>query len=88
MKKNKKERTKSEVIGTVISDKMSKTIVVEVGRMAVHPVFKKITRRFVKIKAHDEKNLAKTGDRVKLRKTRPISRDKRWRLAHVVGKTV
>jgi len=86
MKKSKKNHARREVLGTVVSDKMEKTIVVEVGRVMVHPVFKKTMRRWSKIKAHDEKNLAKTGDVVKLRETRPVSKDKRWRLAGVVEK--
>lgn len=87
MKKSKKGRVKrKEVVGTVVSDKMSKTIVVEVGRLAVHPVFKKTIRQFSKIKVHDEKNSAKIGDVVKVRQARPVSKDKRWRLIGIIEK--
>jgi len=87
MRKDKKRRAKKETLGTVVSDKMDKTIVVEVSRLTVHPVFKKTIRRFNKIKVHDEKNAAKTGDVVKLKKTRPFSKDKRWQLTEIIGKT-
>ncbi len=86
MGKNSKNRAKKEVLGTVVSDGMEKTIVVETGRVTVHPVFKKTIRRFSKIKAHDEKNTAKKGDIVKLRETRPVSKEKRWLLAGVIKK--
>ena len=81
MRKNKKE-----MVGTVISDKMNKTIVVRVSRHTVHPVFNKTIRQFNKFKAHDEKNEAKTGDRVKIRAARRLSRDKRWNLIGVLEK--
>ncbi len=86
MKKSKKRHAGKEVFGTVVSDKMDKTIVVEVGRVTVHPIFKKTMRRRSKVKAHDEKNSAKTGDTVKLREARPVSKDKCWRLAGVIRK--
>lgn len=86
MWKNKKNRVRKEAIGTVVSDRMDKTIVVKIGRLTVHPVFKKTIRRFSKIKAHDEKNSAKKGDVVKLREVRPVSKDKRWRLVGIVEK--
>ena len=89
MKKSKKALAKSvqkEMIGMVISEKANKTIVVRVGHITVHPVFKKTIKRYNKFKAHDEKNEAKTGDAVKIRETRPVSRDKRWRLIEVVKK--
>lgn len=72
--------------GVVVSDKMDKTIVVRVGRLTVHPVFKKRIRVFKKLKAHDEKNEAKKGDSVRIRESRPRSRDKRWTLAKVTEK--
>jgi small subunit ribosomal protein S17 len=74
------------MIGTVLSNRMKKTIVVEVGRTAVHAVFKKTVRRFSRFKAHDEKNEAKIGDVVKIRETKPLSKDKRWRLVGIVEK--
>ncbi len=72
--------------GVVVSDKMQKTIVVRVERLARHPLYKKIIRRFKKFKAHDEKNSAKTGDTVKIIESRPLSKDKRWRLLEVLNK--
>lgn len=72
--------------GVVVSDKMQKTIVVRVERLTRHPLYKKIIRRFKKFKAHDEKNSAKTGDTVKIIESRPLSKDKRWRLLEVLNK--
>lgn len=79
-------KNKNELIGTVVSDKSDKTIVVKVKAQTVHPLFKKTVRTFEKFKAHDEKNTAKTGDEVKIIETKPLSRDKRWRLAEIVKK--
>jgi len=73
-----------EIIGTVVSDKMNKTITVRVRQQTVHPIFKKAVRKFKKFKAHDEKNTAKTGDVVRIREIRPLSKDKHWRLTKVV----
>ena len=73
-------------VGTVVSDKMDKTIVVAIVDNVSHPLYKKIIKRTVKFKAHDEKNEAKTGDRVKIMETRPLSKDKRWRLVEIVEK--
>ncbi len=70
--------------GRVASDKMDKTIVVVAETRVQHPVYKKIVRRSVRFKAHDEKNEAKTGDLVRISECRPLSRDKRWRLLEVV----
>jgi len=72
--------------GVVLSDKMDKTIVVRVDSVTRHPVYKKVMRRSRKIKAHDEKNTANTGDKVKIVECRPLSKDKRWRLVEVVEK--
>lgn len=72
--------------GVVVSDKMQKTIVVRVERLTRHPLYKKIIRRFKKFKAHDEKNSAKAGDMVKIVESRPLSKDKRWRLLEVLNK--
>ncbi len=72
--------------GVVVSDKMQKTIVVRVERLTRHPLYKKIIRRFKKFKAHDEKNSAKAGDTVKIVESRPLSKDKRWRLLEVLNK--
>lgn len=75
-----------ELIGTVISDKMQKTIIVRIMHRAKHPVYNRITKRYNKFKVHDEKGLAKTGDLVKIVSTRPISKDKNFRLVAVVKK--
>ncbi len=74
--------------GIVVSDKMDKTIVVRVDRKVKHPIYKKVMKRSVKFKVHDEKNEAKTGDVVKIMPTRPISKGKRYRLIEVVEKKV
>ena len=70
--------------GTVVSDKMNKTIVVRIDSVAHHRQYDKIMRRAVKVKAHDEKNAAKAGDTVKIVQVRPLSKDKRWKLIEVV----
>ena len=72
--------------GKVISDKMDKTIVVAVENHVRHPLYKKIIKRTYKLKAHDEKNECKTGDRVRVMETRPLSKDKCWRLVTVIEK--
>jgi small subunit ribosomal protein S17 len=76
---NRKER-----IGEVIAHKMNKTIVVEVQRRFQHARFKKVVSAFQKLYAHDEKNEAKPGDRVRIVETRPLSKTKRWRLVEIV----
>ena len=73
-------------VGTVVPDKMDKTIVVAIVDNVSHPLYKKIIKRTVKFKAHDENNEAKIGDRVKIMETRPLSKDKRWRLVEIVEK--
>ena len=72
--------------GMVISDKMDKTIVVEIKTRVRHPLYGKIMSRSSKLKAHDEKNECGIGDRVRVMETRPLSRDKRWRLVEVLEK--
>ena len=72
--------------GVVVSDKMDKTIVVEVTMRKLHPLYKKYLTRSKRIKAHDEKNEAHEGDTVRVVETRPLSRDKRWKLAEIVEK--
>ena len=72
--------------GLVVSDKMDKTIVVAIEDNVRHPLYKKIIKRTVKLKAHDEKNECRVGDRVTVMETRPLSKDKRWRLAAIVEK--
>lgn len=66
--------------GTIVSDKMDKTRVVEISRLKKHPVYKKYYKTTRKFKAHDEKNEYKTGDKVLIEETRPLSKDKRWRI--------
>jgi small subunit ribosomal protein S17 len=73
-------------IGKVISDKMDKTIVVAIETSVKHPLYKKIVKRTYKLKAHDENNECKAGDKVKVMETRPISKDKRWRLVEIIEK--
>ena len=72
--------------GKVVSDKMDKTIVVAVEDHVKHPLYKKIVKRTYKLKAHDETNACRKGDTVKVMETRPLSKDKRWRLVEVVEK--
>ena len=70
----------------VVSDKMDKTIVVTIEDNVRHPLYKKIIKRTVKLKAHDEKNECRVGDRVSIMETRPLSKDKRWRLVEILEK--
>lgn len=74
------------LIGKVVSDKMDKTIVVAVENNVKHPLYGKIVKRTYKLKAHDENNECQIGDRVKVMETRPLSKDKRWRLVSIVEK--
>lgn len=79
------ERGKQKtVVGIVKSDKMEKTIIVMVNRLVLHPVYKKYVRKRKKIKAHDEQNQCHMGDKVLLIETRPLSREKRWRVKEVL----
>ena len=73
-------------VGIVTSDKMDKTIVVAVEDHVKHPLYNKIVKRTYKLKAHDENNECNIGDRVKVMETRPLSKDKRWRLVEIVEK--
>ena len=73
-------------VGKVISDKMDKTIVVSVVDSVKHPLYKKVVKTTYKLKAHDEENEAKVGDTVEVMETRPLSKDKRWRLASIIEK--
>ena len=72
--------------GKVVSDKMDKTIVVAVEEHVKHPLYNKIVKRTYKLKAHDENNECKVGDTVKVMETRPLSKDKRWRLVEIMEK--
>jgi len=73
-------------VGKVVSDKMDKTIVVIVEDRVAHPRYKKIVKRTYRLKAHDEQNSCGIGDKVKVMETRPLSRDKRWRLVEIIEK--
>ena len=75
-----------ERVGIVTSNKMQKTIVVQVRRTVPHPQYGKVIQKAKKFKVHDEKNQAKIGDRVRIMETRPLSKLKRWRLVEIVGK--
>ena len=72
--------------GLVVSDKMDKTVVVAIEDNVRHPLYKKIVKRTVKLKVHDENNECRVGDRITIMETRPLSKDKRWRLAAIVEK--
>ncbi|MDX1580922.1 MAG: 30S ribosomal protein S17 [Alphaproteobacteria bacterium] len=74
-------------IGVVVSDKMQKTVVVRVDQMIKHPVYQKYIRRKVTCKAHDEQNACQVGDKVVIVETRPLSKDKRWRVREILEKT-
>ena len=77
---------RKERIGVVVSNKMDKTIVVAIEDHVKHPLYKKIVKKTYKLKAHDENNECRIGDRVKVMETRPLSKDKRWRLVEIVEK--
>ena len=85
MSENATSRRKTRT-GKVISDKMDKTVVVAVESRVAHPLYKKIIKRTYKLKAHDENNDCGTGDIIRVMETRPISKDKRWRLVEVIEK--
>ncbi len=76
------------LIGIVDSNKMDKTIVVKVETAVRHPMYKKTMKRTYKLKAHDEENICQVGDKVKVMETRPLSKDKRWRLVEVMEKAI
>ena len=73
-------------VGLVVSDKMDKTVVVAIQDNVKHPLYKKIIKRTVKFKAHDEKNECGIGDKVEIMETRPLSKDKRWRVTQIIAK--
>jgi len=79
---------RKSMIGTVVSDKMDKTVVVAVETSVAHPIYKKTVKRTYKLKAHDEENSCKVGDKVLVMETRPLSKDKRWRVVEIVEKAV
>ena len=81
------ERNERKIrVGKVVSDKMDKTIVVAIEDHVEHPLYKKIVKKTYKLKAHDENNECNIGDKVKVMETRPLSKDKRWRLVEVMEK--
>ncbi|MCX7027949.1 MAG: 30S ribosomal protein S17 [Spirochaetes bacterium] len=82
----KSNNTKLVLQGVVTSDKMAKTIVVEIMMRKLHPLYKKYVTKSKTVKAHDEKNDAHVGDTVRVEECRPLSRDKRWRLIEIVGR--
>ena len=73
-------------VGMVVSDKMDKTVVVAIIDNVKHPLYKKIVKRTVRLKAHDEKNECRVGDRVEVMETRPLCKDKRWRVIEIIEK--
>ena len=73
-------------VGKVVSDKMDKTVVVAIEDSVRHPLYKKIVKRTVRFKTHDENNQCKEGDRVLIMETRPLSKDKRWRVVEIIEK--
>ena len=78
--------TRKTKIGKVISNKMDKTIVVAIEESVKHPLYGKVVKKTYKLKAHDEENICGKGDKVKVMETRPLSKDKRWRLVEIVEK--
>ena len=81
------ERNERKIrIGKVVSDKMEKTVVVAVERLVQHPLYKKAVKKTVKFKAHDENNESHIGDTVEIMETRPLSKDKRWRVVEILEK--
>jgi len=83
-KTGKKIIRKKEFIGIVKSDKMEKSIVVSIETLTLHPLYKKYVKRMKKVKAHDEENQAKTGDRVRVIECKPISKEKCWKLVEII----
>ena len=85
MPENRTSSRKTRV-GLVVSDKMDKTVVVAIADRVAHPRYKKIVKRTYKLKAHDETNTCGIGDRVRVMETRPLSKDKRWRVVEIIEK--
>lgn len=84
MEKSTERNLRKVRTGMVVSNKMDKTIVVEVADLVKHPLYKKYTRRTIRFKAHDEENACNEGDRVQVMETRPLSKDKHWRLVKII----
>jgi len=83
---DKRVNARKTRVGTVVSDKMDKTAVILIEDRIAHPLYKKIIKRSIKLKAHDESNQCGIGDRVRVMETRPLSKDKRWRLVEIIEK--
>ena len=83
---NEERNLRKTRVGKVVSNKMDKTIVVAIADNVKHPLYKKTIKRTTKLKAHDENNICNIGDRVEIMETRPLSKDKRWRLVEVIEK--
>lgn len=81
----KNDRMRKTFVGKVISNKMAKTAVVEIERTILHPKYKKVVKRFTRLKAHDQENRCKVGDAVKIIETRPLSKDKHWLVIDVLS---
>jgi len=77
---------KREWVGRVLSNKINKTVVVAVERSVIHPMYRKVLRRITKLKAHDETNVCQIGDQVRMVETRPLSKEKHWRVVEVIHK--
>jgi small subunit ribosomal protein S17 len=88
MDREKETGKRKTRVGTVVSDKMDKTVTVLVERLTKHPVYKKYVRKRSKFKAHDENNACQLGDKVLIVETRPLSKEKRWRVREVIEKAV
>ena len=89
MKEEKVTRNlRKTMIGIVVSDKMDKTVVVAVETSVAHPIYNKTVKRTYKLKAHDEENVCQVGDKVKVMETRPLSKDKRYRVVEIVEKSI
>jgi small subunit ribosomal protein S17 len=84
----KKRGMKRQLVGTVISDKMDKTVTVQVERLVQHDLYKKFVRRRNKFAAHDEKNACNEGDEVLITESRPLSKAKKWRVSKIVKKAI
>ena len=82
------QKKRQEKVGVVTSNKMQKTVVVTVERQIIQPFYKRVVRRSKSFLAHDEKNECRPGDRVRIQETRPLSRQKRWRVVEIVNKAV
>ena len=81
---NSSKPNKKTIVGTVVSDKMDKTVTIEWERRKMHPIYKKFVKQRMKIKAHDNKNEAALGDLVKISECRPVSKDKAWRVVEIL----